>query len=134
MRDKQRPSRPGSTTTDRVITQTIRAALVAVGLEPEEFYGRLGISRTTWYNKIGGESHWTADEVQRAGFILGMEVGDLYAGRVPAVSATWGGRDSNPQPDGIGVQLDLWQDCEEPAANLPMPRSPDIIDLRWRAA
>lgn len=85
--------------TDRTITRTIKATLVAVDMAPEAFWGRLGISRTTWYNKANGESGWTADEVARAARILGVSVADLYAGRVPAI--TWGGGDSNPEPDGL---------------------------------
>lgn len=57
----------------------------------ESFWRAMGLSRSSYYNKLKGASPWTASEVQIMATLLGVSVLDLYEGNIPRDLPRWGG-------------------------------------------
>lgn len=114
-----------------MISRTVKAILAFTSTPPEAFWHSVGMSRSTYYNRINGETPWSAADVQHAADVLGVAVADLYDGRIPTGLPTWAPRGSNPQPTDFSVQLHLFGgDEEDPRVAVedgflfPWPRRP----------
>lgn len=88
------------TVTDSTISRTIRGIIAFTRMPTGAFRSAAGLSRSTYYNKINGETPWTADEVAHIANVLGVSILDLYNGRVPPDLPTWP-RTSAPAERGI---------------------------------
>jgi hypothetical protein len=106
--------RKHATETDRMISRTIRGILAFTSMPAEAFWHALEVSRTTYYNKINGDSPWTASEVASAADVLGVAVSDLYEGRVPPGlprwdptmdTARWPDSDEQPTLPGLDILI-----------------------------
>lgn len=120
-----------------MISRTVKGILAFTSTPPEVFWHAVGMSRSTYYNRINGETPWSAADVAQAADALGVTVADLYAGNVPLGLPQWGSDstmdtahfpESDDQPSLPGLE------------SFPFPRAAGdanhdrIIDLREAAA
>ena len=87
--------------TDTTISNTIRALVAYHHVNVSRLALAMGLSRTSFYNRLSGDTAWSAAEVKRAADALGVDVATLYDG-LPV--NTWAPRGSNPQPTVSGVR------------------------------
>lgn len=108
------------TVTDSTISRTVRGIIAFTGMPAGVFREAVGLSRSTYYNKINGDTPWTADEVAHIAEVLGVSILDLYNGRIPADLPAW-------NPTGAS---EASRDSLSPEPEFfPLPRSP--IDIPW---
>lgn len=80
-----------------MISRTVKGVLAFTSMPPERFWLAVGLSRSTYYNRINGDTPWSAADVKRAADALGIEVADLYEGRVPEGLPQWDSERSTMQ-------------------------------------
>lgn len=67
------------------VRQTIRAAMAGQGIKAEDLAPRVGMSGSTLYRKLGARGSvatFSVGEVAEIAAALGMEIADLFAGRL----------------------------------------------------
>lgn len=64
---------------DERIAQNVRTLLAHTGIPREDVIDVLGISRSTWYDRMGAKSPWTAAEVAAVAVAFDIEVADMYS-------------------------------------------------------
>ena len=66
--------------TDHIIRATLRALLAYRGISIPDFAEQIGISRTALYNRMAGDTPWSAEEVARIAVALDIPVATFYGG------------------------------------------------------
>lgn len=74
------------TQTDELITRSVRGLIGAFRMSIDELGRDLGMTRRTMYRRAS-EGGWTAAEVALIADYFGVEVADLYSGRVDLAAA-----------------------------------------------
>lgn len=78
---------------DATISRTVRAIIAYRGpASRARVIAAMGVSRSGFYNRLAGDTQWTAAEVKHAADALGVSVATLFEGM------KWAPSDSNREP------------------------------------
>lgn len=111
-----------------MISRTVKGILAFTSTPPEAFWHAVGMSRSTYYNRINGETPWSAADVAQAAEALGVTVADLYTGNVPLGLPQWDSGNAN-QATARFPESDDQPTLPGLDAMIPFPRAGD-----WAAA